>query len=393
MITVNEALDHVLALAGPVPEEKIVLADGLDRVLARPVRARLTHPPFNAAAMDGYALRHTDLNSNMDMEVIGEAAAGRPWQGTVRPHTAVRIFTGAPVPEGYDHVVMQEHVTRSGNKIHVTEIQNHKNIREQGIDFRSNSTFDPKRPLTARDLGLIAAMNVPELTVARQPRVVIIAGGDELVPPGSDPGPGQIICSNDIAIAAIARKVGARVECLPIAADTAESLNDRFSRAADADLIVTIGGASVGDHDLISQITENLGMQRAFYKIAMRPGKPLIAGSIGSSAIIGLPGNPVSSIVCGELFVRPLLQRMQGLPNEIRIRQGKLGRDIGPEGPRQHYHRAGIEIRGGTEVVTPLGDQDSARLGLLTEADGLLIRPADDPPRKQGDTVEFIRFD
>lgn len=388
MITVDEALQKVLALAGPVPTEEIALADGLGRVLAAPVRARLTQPPFNAAAMDGYAIRRAD--QNQPLRVIGEAAAGLPWDGTAEPGTAVRIFTGATVPGGYDCVVMQEHVTRDDAEIRVSTVQDHDNIRPQGNDFKEGFEFNPHRPLAARDLALIAAMNVPRLIVARRPRVAILPGGDELVPPGTTPGPGQIVSSNDIAIAAIARSAGAEVDLLPIAADTEASLRDSLLRASGADLIVTIGGASVGDHDLIGKVTEGMGMERAFYKIAMRPGKPLIAGRIAGSAMIGLPGNPVSSIVCAELFIRPLLDAMQGLPFTDRLHHGRLGRSIGAEGDRQHYLRATLSEADGLPIVTPLEDQDSARLGLLAQADALLVRPAGDPPREAGDAVKFI---
>ncbi|MDO5606298.1 MAG: molybdopterin molybdotransferase MoeA [Paracoccus sp. (in: a-proteobacteria)] len=391
MITVDEALSRVLALAGTMPDEEIALNDGLGRVLARPVRARLTQPPFNAAAMDGYAIKISDLDR--EIQVIGEAAAGRPWQGNPAPGTALRIFTGAPVPNGYDHVVMQEHVARNGDLIRITHPQSHNNIRPQGADFKEGDTFDPKRPLTPRDLGLIAAMNIAVIAVARRPRVVVMAGGDELVPPGSTPGPGQIICSNDITIGAIARQAGAEVECLPIARDTEKSLRDSFARAAGADLIVTIGGASVGDHDLIGRVTESLGMERAFYKIAMRPGKPLIAGRLGHAAMIGLPGNPVSSTVCAELFIRPLLRAMLGLPPENRLREGVLGRDLAAEGDRQHYLRATLSDDRTRPVVTPFGDQDSARLGLLAQADCLILRPAKDPARRAGETVRFLPLD
>ena len=391
MITVDEALARVLALAGPVRSEEIPLTEGLGRVLTAPVRARLTQPPFNAAAMDGYAIRRADLD--LALPVIGEAAAGRPWQGQAAPGTAIRIFTGAPVPDGYDMVVMQEHIRREGDVIRIETRNSNDNIRPEGADFRTNSEFNPRRPLTPRDLALIAAMNVDRINVARRPRVAIIAGGDELVPPGTEPGPGQIVSSNDIAIAAIAERAGARAESLPLAADTMESLLDRFSRAADADLIVTIGGASVGDHDLIAKITEQIGMERAFYKIAMRPGKPLIAGHIGDSAMIGLPGNPVSAITCAELFIRPLLRAMQGLPPEDRLREGRLGADLPPEGDRQHYLRARLARDGADTIVTPVTSQDSARLGLLAEADALIVRPAGDAAKQAGEKVRFIRLD
>ncbi|WBU57931.1 molybdopterin molybdotransferase MoeA [Paracoccus sediminicola] len=391
MISVSDAVSRVLSLARPLPSESIPLSEGLGRVLAAPVQAELTQPPFHSAAMDGYALRRTDLDG--PLRVIGEAAAGRPWTGEAAAGTAVRIFTGAPVPEGYDLVVMQEDVKRETDHIRVIEAQKRDNIRSQGIDFHKGTHFDPRRPLSARDLGLIAAMNIAELRVVRRPRVAIIAGGDELVPPGSTPSPDQIICSNDIAVAAVARLAGAEAECLPIAADSIDSLRDRFSRAAGADLIVTIGGASVGDHDLIAAVTEGLGMQREFYKVAMRPGKPLIAGKIKGSAMLGLPGNPVSSIVCAEIFMRPLLREMVGLPREERLRRGRLGSDLSAEGNRMHFLRAALENVNCEEVVTPFPDQDSARLGLLAEADALLVRPPNDPARKKGTFVEFMRLD
>ena len=391
MITVDEALSRVLALAGPVQAEEIALQDALGRVLAAPVTSRMTQPPFNASAMDGYAIRRADIGK--DLQVIGVAGAGQPWNGKAIPESAIRIFTGAPVPDAYDHVIMQENVERDGDIIRISGENPNSNIRAQGSDFKNNSEFLPRHPLQPRDLALLAAMNIGRVRVARRPKVAIITGGDELVPPGTEPGPGQIICSNDIAIAGIARLAGADAQCLPIAADSFESLRERFASAADADLIVTIGGASVGDHDLIGRITEEFGMERAFYKIRMRPGKPLIAGRIGNSAMIGLPGNPVSSIVCAEIFMRPLLRQMQGLAPENRLRTGLLGADIAPEGDRQHYLRASLRRDGEDIVVTPFDNQDSAGLAVLAKADALMVRPANDPARRAGEKVKYIALD
>lgn len=391
MITVDEALSRVLALAGPVQAEEIALQDALGRVLAAPVTSRMTQPPFNASAMDGYAIRRADIGK--DLQVIGEAGAGQPWNGKAIPESAIRIFTGAPVPDAYDHVIMQENVERDGDIIRISGENANSNIRTEGSDFKKHSEFFPRHPLSPSDLALLAAMNIGRMRVARRPKVAIIAGGDELVPPGTEPGPGQIICSNDIAIAGIARLAGADAQCLPIAADSFESLRERFASAADADLIVTIGGASVGDHDLIGRITEEFGMERAFYKIRMRPGKPLIAGRIGNSAMIGLPGNPVSSIVCSEIFMRPLLRQMQGLAPENRLRTGLLGAKISPEGDRQHYLRASLRRDGEDIVVTPFDNQDSARLVILAKADALMVRPANDPARQAGEKVNYIALD
>lgn len=388
MISVDEALARVLALA-PAPEgEEIAIADAVGRSLLAPVAARLTQPPFNAAAMDGYALREADLAQ--PLRVIGESAAGHPWQGEALPGTAIRIFTGAAVPEGYDRVVMQENTAREGDVLTVTDASGGSHIRPRGNDFSDGDHFDPQRPLTPSDIGLLAGMNIPRVTVARRPRVAVLATGDELLHPGETPGPGQIICSNDIAVAALARAVGAEAEVLPIARDTEASLRDSFARAAGADLLVTIGGASVGDHDLVGKVAGELGMDRAFYKIAMRPGKPLMAGTIGRTMMLGLPGNPVSSIVCAIIFMQPLIRRMQGLPGRPSTFRARLACDLRPEGPRQHYLRATLREGDDLPLIAPFDDQDSARLALISQADALMIRPANDPARRAGELVDFI---
>lgn len=388
MISVDEARDLVLALARDPQPENIAVEMAMGRALLAPAVARLTQPPFDASAMDGYALRDADLPG--PLQVIGTAAAGAPYDGPTPVGSAVRIFTGAPVPAGYDRVVMQEHVQREGDRITVTDSSGGKNIRPKGNDFAEGTGFDPARPLRPRDLGLIAAMNVAELTVARRPRVAILAGGDELVPPGAMPGPGQIVSSNDIAVAALAREAGAEVQVLPLARDTLESLHARFAQARDHDLIVTIGGASVGDHDLIGQVAAELGMQRSFYKLAMRPGKPLMAGRIGDTAMLGLPGNPVSAMVCAVLFMQPLIRAMQGLPPGPQLQQAALAHDLPPEGDRQHYLRAELIPGDDRQEIAAFADQDSARLWLLARADALLLRPAHDPARRRGEVVSYI---
>ncbi|SIQ30027.1 molybdopterin molybdochelatase [Paracoccus thiocyanatus] len=388
MISVEEARSRVLALARPPEPEEIALEQALGRALIAPAMARLTQPPFDAAAMDGYALRSADLPG--PLPVIGTAAAGQPYEGDTPPGSAIRIFTGAPVPAGYDRVVMQELVQRDGHRITVAEPGHSHNIRAKGNDFTQGSAFQPQRPLRPADLALAAAMNVPRLTVARRPRVAVLAGGDELVPPGSMPAPGQIISSNDLAIAALAREAGAEPVVLPLARDTEESLRDRFAQAQGCDLIVTIGGASVGDHDLIGKVAADLGMERAFYKLAMRPGKPLMAGRIGTAAMLGLPGNPVSAVVCAKLFMQPLIRAMQGLPPGPAILQAVLARDLAPEGDRQHYLRARLAAGDALPLIEPFDDQDSARLWVLAEADALLVRPAHDPARKAGERMSYL---
>ncbi len=390
MISVDEALARVLALAPAPQAESIRLSDALGRILLEPAIARMTQPPFNAAAMDGYALRNADARPGARLRVIGEAAAGHEWRGEFAPGHAVRIFTGAPVPPGLDRVVMQEDVTREGDEITLQEVRSNLNIRPQGNDFKEGDSLAPGRLLGPADLGLLAAMNLPEVTVARRPRVAIIAGGDELVAPGTRPGPGQIICSNDLAIAGFARQAGADTTIMPTARDTIESLTEVFAQAADSDLIVTIGGASVGDHDLIGKVSQRLGMERAFYKIAMRPGKPLIAGRIGRSAMLGLPGNPVSAMTCGIVFMQPLIWQMQGYALPSRIRKARLRVALPAEGPRQHYQRAKLLPGDELPLIEPYSDQDSARMRLLAEADALLIRPARDPARDAGEIMEYI---
>ena len=391
MIPVDEALARVLSLAPAPQPEDVDLADALGRVLLEPAVSRMTQPPFDAAAMDGYAVRSADLPG--PLPVVGEAAAGRPWTGTPRPGTSIRIFTGAPVPPGFDRVVMQEHVARDGYAITVTAGATGPHIRARGNDFAEGDSLPAGRRLGPADLGLLAAMNVPRLTVARAPTVAIVAGGDELVPPGTTPGEGQIISSNDLTVAALATQAGAQVRIMPLARDSEESLRAILTDAAGADIVVTIGGASVGDHDLIGRVAADLGVDQAFYKVRMRPGKPLMAGRLGSSAMLGLPGNPVSAAVCAVLFMQPLIRQMQGTEAAPPVRHGVLGRDLPEEGERTHYLRATLEHGVGGTVVTPFADQDSARLSLMAQADALLVRPADDPARKAGEQVAFIPLD
>lgn len=388
MITVEQALAQVLALAPPVRSEAVALDQAFGRVLAEPALSRITQPPFDASAMDGYAIRNADIGS--PLAVIGEAAAGRAFSGQAAPMTAVRIFTGAPVPTGYDRVVMQENVSRQGDTIIIANPEGGSNIRPAGDDFAQDQAFHPMRRLSAPDIGLLAAMNLPEVRVAARPRVAILAGGDELVVPGSVPGPGQIISSNDLAIAALVQQAGGEPWRLPIARDSLDSLRASLGTAREADLVVTIGGASVGDHDLVAQVAGDLGMDLSFHKIAMRPGKPLLAGRLGNTPMVGLPGNPVSAIVCGILFVQPLVRVMQGLEAGLRLETARLGTDLAAEGNRQHYLRARLERGAALPVVVPFASQDSARLSLMAEADALLVRPAHDPARRAGEQVNFL---
>jgi len=391
MIPVAEALDKVLALVAPLPAETVPLRAGLGRVLAAPVHAALTQPPFDASAMDGYWLAAADHRPGARLRVSGEAAAGRGYTGPLAPGQAVRIFTGAPCPAPGGVVVLQEDVTREGDTITLPEtLSAADNIRPRGQDFAEGMEYFPRAPLTARDLGLIAAMNVATLSVHRRPVVALIATGDELVMPGEAPGPDQILSSNSFVLAALAEEAGAEVRMLPIARDTEDSLRFAFSLAEGADLVVTAGGASVGEHDLVGAVAAELGLERAFWKIAMRPGKPLMAGRIGKAALLGLPGNPVSATVCALLFLRPMLAKMQGVDGRPVHARAVLGADVGPTGPRTHYMRARLLPGESLPQILPVESQDSARMRLLAEADALLIRPLGDGPRKAGDVVEFL---
>jgi len=392
MISVEEALAACLALARPLGTETVRLAEAGGRVLATSVVARRDQPPFAASAMDGYALAVADRVPGATLRVVGDAPAGRAWAGRIGPGEALRIFTGAPVPEGADCVVIQEDVTRDGDRIVLGgTLEDSTNIRPAGADFRIGAQIEAPRRMSPADVALSAAMNVPELEVSRRPEVALIATGDELVSPGEDPRPDQIVASNSYGLKAMIEAEGARARLLPIARDSRESLEQVLRLAEGADLIVTIGGASVGDHDLVGEVAEGMGLERAFYKVAMRPGKPLMAGRIGDAALLGLPGNPVSAMVCGHIFLIPMLRAMMGLPTGERRRfPARLGRDLPENGPRAHYLRADLMPGNDYPEITPYGSQDSSLLTVLSQANALLVRPPHDGPRRAGDLVEYL---
>lgn len=390
MISVDEALSHLFALVAPLQTEEVPLIKAHGRVLARDVTATRNQPPFAASAMDGYAVNAQAIAPGQTFDVIGEAAAGHAWAGTVGSFQAVRIFTGAPLPDGTDHVIIQENVTRTGDTITLDESANDTAyVRPAGADFKMGDVIRAPRLLTASDIALLASMNIATVPVTRHPTVAIIATGDELVQPGEAPGPDQIIASNSYGLAALISQLGAAPRLLPIARDNRASLALAFDLAADADLIVTIGGASVGDHDLVGDVAADKGMDRAFYKVAMRPGKPLMAGRLGTATMIGLPGNPVSAMVCGHVFLAPVIRKMLGLGAAAAPRENHpLAKDAPANGPREHYMRAHLGING----VTIFDRQDSALLTVLADANCLAVRPVNDPARKSGDHIEIIRL-
>jgi molybdopterin molybdotransferase len=388
MLSVEEALVRCLALVTPLPGEDVPLRQAHGRMMLTPAVARRNQPPFAASAMDGYAIQG-DPVPGARFAVVGEAGAGHGFSGRITQGQALRIFTGAPVPAGATRVVIQEDVDRAGDVITLRPgADSATHIRPEGGDFRIGDAL-PARRLTAHDLSLLAAMNLPSVTVARRPVVAIAMTGDELVMPGEEPGPDQIIASNGFALAAMIEAEGGIARLLPIARDRTEVLRAVLAMALDADLIVTIGGASVGDHDLVGQVTADMGMERAFWKIAMRPGKPLMAGRLRGKPVLGLPGNPVSAIVCGHLFLLPLIRALQSRPDvDPRSRQARLTVGVEANGPRTHYMRARLSQDGAS--IAPFAAQDSSLLRILSDADALLIRPIGDVARGPGEMVSYL---
>jgi molybdopterin molybdotransferase len=389
MISVKDALTQLFALVDVMPIEIVPLRAAAGRVCAQDIHALRDQPPFASSAMDGYAISAADYRRDQVLLVVGTSAAGHGWQGQIKQGQAVRIFTGAPVPDGADRIVIQEDVTRSADQITLTTADDPANyIRPLGADFKSG-TIGPRQGQILRpsDIALLAAMNIAQLPVFRKPVVAVIATGDELVQPGEAPRADQIVASNSYALAALITQTGGTARLLPIARDTTAALKQAFDLAKDADLIVTTGGASVGDHDLVGQVAQAHGLDRAFYKVAMRPGKPLMAGRMGAAAMIGLPGNPVSALVCGYVFLVPVIRKMLGLgASPIQESSAPLAAAITANGPREHYMRAHLGPRG----VTVFDRQDSSLLSVMAQANCLAIRPINDPPRAAGDFINYI---
>ncbi|WP_394891766.1 gephyrin-like molybdotransferase Glp [Mesorhizobium sp. AaZ16] len=380
LLPVSEALQRLLDGAAPGEAETVPLAEAAGRVLAEPVMALRTQPPFDASAMDGYAVRAADVAKvPVQLEIIGAAPAGRRFDGKVEPGQAVRIFTGAPMPEGADTIVIQENTSSVGeNGVEVTEtVAAGRHIRRKGLDFaEGDRLLEPGRVLDAAALSLAASANHAALRLVRRPLVAIIATGDELLPPGSEPGPDQIIASNAFGVAAIAQSVGARVLDLGIAPDRREAISALVQEAmeAHADVIVTLGGASVGDHDFIHDVLTGEGMALDFWKIAMRPGKPLMFGRLGGTRCLGLPGNPVASLVCSHLFLKPLVARLGGRPYQPDMRQAVLGTALPANDMRQDYIRAVVDAGPDAPVATPFRVQDSSMLRIFADANALIVR-------------------
>jgi molybdopterin molybdotransferase len=396
---VADALAAVLAGTEPLAEEMVALDCAHHRVLARDVAALRTQPPQAMSAMDGYAVRAADAaHPAARLKVIGEVAAGRPFGRVVGPGEAVRIFTGGVIPDGADAVIIQEDTVAEGGGITITEAAKRgRHIRPAGVDFfQGDVLLAAGSRLTDRDLSLAAGMNYPHLAVRRPPKVAILATGDELVMPGESPGPGQIVYSNGYALRALARDEGAETVDLGIAADTIEATTEGIRRARDlgADVLVTTGGASVGDHDLVKRSLEAEGVAIAFWRIAMRPGKPMMHGRLGDMRVIGLPGNPVSSYVCGFLFLVPLIRKLSGRSVVHHRREtALLGRDVVANDLREDYLRARLETRSdGTLLANPVDHQDSSLLGNLAAARALVIRAPFAPAAAAGSICDILRL-
>lgn len=398
MISVDEARKRILTSLSPVPAESISVDAGLGRVLAADVVARVTQPPAAVSAMDGYAVRGSDVaTAPVNLTQIGIVPAGGAFAGNVGPGQCVRIFTGAPLPAGADTIVIQEDTHAQGQRITVQEAApTGRYVRAAGLDFKAGEAGIPAgRVLGVRDIGLAAAMNHPWLSVRRRPRVAILATGDEIVMPGDPIGPSQIVSSNAIALSAFISAWGGIPVNLGIAPDSAEALQKMAAGAAGTDLLVTTGGASVGDHDLVRSALGATGLQIAFWQIAMRPGKPLMFGKIGDTPMLGLPGNPVSSLVCAVIFLRPALDRLLGLDDTgLHFQPAVLGANLPANDRREDFLRA--ELTTGTDgrpIATPFAKQDSSMLSLLARAGCLVRRLPNAPAAKEGDSVEILPFE
>jgi molybdopterin molybdotransferase len=399
LLSVAEALERVLAEAEPLPSEVVAIEEAHGRVLAADIVALRTQPPDDVSAMDGYAVRAEDVaTAPARLTVIGEVAAGRPFAGEIKRGEAARIFTGGVMPSGADTVVIQELATRDNDVVIVRKSsQRRRHVRVAGLDFKAGDVgLTRQRRLSDRDLALVAALNHATVPVHRRPKVAMFATGDELVPPGTTPSPGQIVYSNGFALAALARAEGAEVTDLGIVADRIEDTVTaiRRAQAASADILVTTGGASVGEYDLVQRAFAAEGMALSFWKVALRPGRPLMNGRLGAMHVLGLPGNPVSAYVCALLFLRPLLRRLAGR-HDIGggTEPAVLGCDIAANDERTDYVRARFVVETGRRIVTPFPVQDSSMITPLAAANCLLIRDPFAPAAKAGEPCTILKLD
>lgn len=393
MISVEEARRRILDGFAPLPAEQVSLANALGRVLVHDIASRRTQPPSAVSAMDGYAVRAGDVaDAPVALQIIGQAPAGGAYGGIVGAGECVRIFTGGPVPRGADAIVIQEDTDADGDRVTVkAAVPEGHYIRPAGLDFSAGEIcLKAGRILSARDIGLAAAMNVPWLMVHRRPRVAILATGDEVVMPGDPLGPNQIVSSNGLSLGAFVQARGGTPVQLGIAPDNRDALAAMAAGARGADLLVTTGGVSVGEHDLVHSVLSEAGLELDFWRIAMRPGKPLLFGRIGDTPVLGLPGNPVSSLICAIVFMVPALDRMQGVATAARPRHTvRLAVPLRQNDEREDYLRATLSYDGEPRV-TPFSRQDSSMVSRLAQADCLIVRAPHAPPADAGETVEIL---
>ena len=400
LLPVEEALARILAGVEPLASEEVPIAEGLGRTLACDLTAKLTQPPWDNSAMDGYAVRAADVGDlPARLRVIGNAPAGHGFPGEVGPAQAVRIFTGAPLPRGADTIIIQEDTEQDGEEVVIREAPPPgRFIRRKGLDFsHGEALLAAGHRLSPRDLALAAAMGWSNLPVRRRPVIALLATGDELVPPGELPGPDQIVASNGVGIAALVSLAGGQPLDLGIAPDQEEKISGAVQQAVDAraDILVTLGGASVGEHDLVQAVLTGQGMSLGFWRIAMRPGKPLMFGHLGAMRVLGLPGNPVSALVCARLFLVALIGALLGRPAGTDSPEpARLGGDLPANDRRQDYLRARLDRdAAGTLIATPFPRQDSSMLATLAHANCLVVRPPHAPASKAGDPCEILRID
>ncbi|MBX3520355.1 MAG: molybdopterin molybdotransferase MoeA [Xanthobacteraceae bacterium] len=399
LLPVTEALAKVVDGAKPLPSENVPLNEAAGRVLAADVKALRSQPPFDVSAMDGYAARTSDLGANKPLKLIGESSAGHMLKRELATGEAARIFTGAVVPKGADVVVEQESAKRDGDLVTLPAYERGKNIRQAGIDFREGDAILKKgERLSARALGLAAAMDHAFVECTKRPRVAIFSTGDELVAPGAGGPPERIVASNHFSVAALCEQEGAEVVDARVLKDKLDLISEAIEVAKEsADVIVTLGGASVGEHDLIRPALEKAGAVIDFHRIALRPGKPTLSGGVGRARVLGLPGNPVSTFVCSVIFLMPLLRKLQGMNEPVQKPvPAILGEDVWENDQRADYIRSVSRYDDdGHRVVTPFPkkSQDSSFTSVLAKADCLLIRAANAPAAEKGERCEIIPLD
>lgn len=400
LIPVDEALRRIVSDVSPLSTETVALDQALGRALAADLASRRTQPPWDVSAMDGYAVRAADVASApVVLDVIGTAPAGHPFRGAVGAGKAVRIFTGAPLPEGADAIVIQEDTERDDDTVIIREPSSAgRFVRRRGLDFAEGDVLvSGGSRLRPRDIALAAAMNHAEVVVHCRPRVAVLATGDELAPPGTDPGSDRIISSNSYGVGAMVRQFGGEAIDLGIAPDTRDALATgiRRAQASGVEILVTLGGASVGEHDLVQDALKAEGLTLDFWQIAMRPGKPLMFGRLGDMRVLGLPGNPVSAMVCARLFLVPLVEALLGLTDRgTGDVPAVLGGDLPENDRRQDYLRAtAVRDATGRLVATPFARQDSSMLATLGRADAFIVRPPHAPAAKAGDACTVMLLD